>query len=49
VRDWQRREFSQALRQALVQAFGAEHSGPLNSLARSCASGEPRVLRYETK
>ena len=26
VRDWQRREFSQALRQALVQAFGVENS-----------------------
>ena len=28
VRNWQRREFSQALQQALVQAFGAETSGP---------------------
>ena len=37
VRNWQRREFSQALRQALVQAFGAENSGPLDSLARPCA------------
>ena len=36
VRNWQRREFSQALRQALVQAFGAENFGPLNSLTRSC-------------
>ena len=36
VRDWQRREFSKALRQALVQAFGAENAGPLDSLSRSC-------------
>ena len=36
VRNWQRREFSQALQQALVQAFGAEISTPLDSLARSC-------------
>ena len=35
VRNWQRREFSQALRQALNHAFGAENSGPPNSTARS--------------
>ena len=29
VRNWQRREFSQALQQSLVQVFGAETSGPL--------------------
>ena len=40
VRNWQRREFSQALRQALVQAFDAEDSGPLNSLARSRAEAD---------
>ena len=40
VRNWQRREFSQALQQALVQAFGAETSGPLNSLARTCAEAD---------
>ena len=28
VRNWQRREFSQELRQALVQAFGADVPGP---------------------
>ena len=28
VRHWQRREFSQGLRQALVQAFGADNSAP---------------------
>ena len=40
VRSWQRREFSQALQQALVQAFSAETSGPPNSLARSCAEDD---------
>ena len=28
VRNWQRREFSQELRQALVEAFGADSSNP---------------------
>ena len=28
VRSWQRREFSQELRQALVEAFGADSSDP---------------------
>ena len=40
VRNWQRREFSQALQQALVQTFGAETSGPLNSRAGSSAEDD---------
>ena len=35
VRNWQRHEFSQALRQALNHAFGAEDSAPSNAVASS--------------
>jgi len=40
VRNWQRREFSQALRQALNNAFDAECSGPPNPPARSSAEAD---------